>query len=308
MPKFNMKGLRRLFGRGEEEARGLAGLPVERDVTPNFIKKRAAQSYQRRAMTEVRSTPMSDSEANAAYVHNNEFNSGRIKNPWEAGEFKTTSTTRKPYGPHEGVKPVGPYGPHEGVKPMGPYGPHEAPKTGGGSANAGTNPTAKAVEHTEAQREAIANDFNKQWVEGGWGSRASMIGKGAVGTTQASLAKEGYDPTIMGFAKATGKSMIKGAVVGGAVGGTVNAVQGGDFWDGAKSGAWNGAMIWGGAQTIRRGVGADTVFRGQNNVWNSAKNMGGAFAKDGVSSSARTLINARQMAGMSAAVTKGAVK
>lgn len=48
----------------------------------------------------------------------------------------------------------------------------------------------------------------------------------------------------------------QGAVWGGVVGGTVSAAQGGDFWQGAKEGAFKGAVGFSVAKTARIGSGA----------------------------------------------------
>lgn len=59
--------------------------------------------------------------------------------------------------------------------------------------------------------------------------------------------------------KAMGGHAIRGAVWGGAINGTISAAQGGDFWAGAKEGAWNGAVAWTGYRMLGRATGATSL-------------------------------------------------
>ena len=49
----------------------------------------------------------------------------------------------------------------------------------------------------------------------------------------------------------------QGAVWGGAIGGATSMAQGGDFWEGAKEGAFKGAVGWTGVKTAKLATGAD---------------------------------------------------
>lgn len=63
-----------------------------------------------------------------------------------------------------------------------------------------------------------------------------------------------------GFSSAwamAGHHAVRGAVVGGAIGGTTAALNGGDFWDGAKAGAFKGATIYTGMRMGAAATGAE---------------------------------------------------
>lgn len=62
-----------------------------------------------------------------------------------------------------------------------------------------------------------------------------------------------------------GVSALRGAAVGGVAGGTVESMQGGDFWDGAKSGAFYGATGMAGVRATRQAVGAQS-YLGKNGI------------------------------------------
>jgi hypothetical protein len=59
-----------------------------------------------------------------------------------------------------------------------------------------------------------------------------------------------------GVAKQAGMHALRGSVGGGAIGGTTEWAQGGSFWAGAKSGAFNGAVGWSGYRMAGKAVGA----------------------------------------------------
>lgn len=66
-----------------------------------------------------------------------------------------------------------------------------------------------------------------------------------------------------------GRGAVQGAAMGGLAGGTVESMQGGDFWDGAKSGAMMGATGMAGLRGAKQATGAKTFFRGPNNIANT---------------------------------------
>lgn len=67
-----------------------------------------------------------------------------------------------------------------------------------------------------------------------------------------------------------GVSALRGAAVGGVAGGTVESMQGGDFWDGAKSGAFYGATGMAGVRATRQAVGAQS-YLGKNGIMGTMK-------------------------------------
>ena len=67
-----------------------------------------------------------------------------------------------------------------------------------------------------------------------------------------------------------GVSALRGAAVGGVAGGTVESMQGGDFWDGAKSGAFYGATGMAGVRATRQAVGAQSYI-GKNGIMGTMK-------------------------------------
>lgn len=69
-----------------------------------------------------------------------------------------------------------------------------------------------------------------------------------------------------------GKSALQGAVWGGAVGGTISASQGGDFWAGAKEGAFKGAVGMAGWNSLRAATKTEGMFD-VGNVAANSKNM-----------------------------------
>lgn len=197
------------------------------------------------------------------------------------------------------------------VKPQyqKPIGPEQAPVS-----STSTKSKTAPVTHSfnEDERMGILNKWNDQGQEAGFKGQVSRGFALNKGNMKASLEAEGHGGNLKGFAKATGVNALQGAVGGAVIGGTASAAQGGNFWDGAKEGAFNGAVGWAGAHTYRRSIGAETMFKGPNSVVNTAKNnykFAQQLKKDGnVSKQAAALLSNRQMAGLSYAVTKGAVK
>lgn len=66
-----------------------------------------------------------------------------------------------------------------------------------------------------------------------------------------------------------GRSAVRGAVGGGIIGGGLESMQGGDFWDGAKSGALVGATGMAGARSLKQATGAQSYLRGEHNILNT---------------------------------------
>jgi hypothetical protein len=76
-----------------------------------------------------------------------------------------------------------------------------------------------------------------------------------------------------GFSNAwsmAGHHAIRGAVGGAAIGGTASVLNGGDFWDGAKAGAFKGATIYGG---LRMGAAATGAENWMNPLAGKGKGM-----------------------------------
>lgn len=99
-----------------------------------------------------------------------------------------------------------------------------------------------------------------------------------------------------------GMSALKGGVIGGLAGGVSSAVQGGSFWEGAKDGAWDGAIGWGMYSTAARSLGASraTPFgrkRDSQGIFKAAQNMFDYSSGD-VSKQAKVLLSQKQRAGM----------
>jgi hypothetical protein len=135
-------------------------------------------------------------------------------------------------------------------------------------------------------------DFAVDGVEG-IGRKASMMGKW-MGNNLREDAGGGWGAV----AKKAGMSAFKGGIVGGLAGGTMSAAQGGDFWSGAKEGAWNTGMAYGAYRTAGRAMGASTrnplsnsgPFKSGRNMWHSMS------MDDGVSKPASALLNQKQRA------------
>ncbi len=112
------------------------------------------------------------------------------------------------------------------------------------------------------------------------------------------------------FWGALGRDALHGAATGGVVGGTTSALQGGDFWDGAKSGAFNGAAGWGAYRMGMRSVGATSINPlGKNGIYKEAKKMQQALSGDkAVSKQVLSLLNNQQQAGIARTMLQGGYK
>lgn len=153
---------------------------------------------------------------------------------------------------------------------------------------------------------AASEDWNTLKDGTAFGSKGGMdqFSKTAAafkGNLQRDAVEEGT--TVMGLA---GQHAIRGAAWGAVGGGTIESMQGGSFWDGAKQGAVNGAVGWTGYRMAMRGTGATSLnpFAGGNRgLMSSASTMGRAFSKDAdVSSQAVAIMNNRQLAGVAQGV------
>lgn len=140
----------------------------------------------------------------------------------------------------------------------------------------------------------------------GLGERAKAMGGTMMGNLEASVAADGK--SILG---AAGSHALRGAVFGGAAGGTMEAAQGGDFWAGAKSGAFNGAMGWSAYRMGMRATGANSLnpFKGMKGGKNqgimaSGRNMFNTYSPDAnMSGQARAMLNNATRATMARQVT-----
>ena len=134
--------------------------------------------------------------------------------------------------------------------------------------------------------------------DGGW-DQASKTGSAMWGNLQNAAAHEGR--TMLGMA---GNHAIRGAAWGAVGGGSVEAMQGGSFWDGAKSGAVKGAVGWTGYRMGMKAVGAKGINPiGKDGLFNSGSNLYRSFSKDAdVSGQAIAILNNRQIEGVARSV------
>lgn len=112
---------------------------------------------------------------------------------------------------------------------------------------------------------------------------------------------------------AVGSHAVRGAIGGAAIGGTMEAAQGGDFWAGAKSGAFNGAVGWTGYRMGMRATGANSLnplkglkstTKGSQGIIAGGRNMFNTYSSDaGVSKQARALLNNTTRASMARQLT-----
>jgi len=124
----------------------------------------------------------------------------------------------------------------------------------------------------EAQVNRYKDQINKSRAETAETARLAA-GGGRYGTgldeaTQASMYGEdmGRRFKANGGWGGVGRGAVQGAAIGGLAGGTVESMQGGDFWDGAKSGAMMGATGMAGLRAAKQATGAEKFFRGPNNI------------------------------------------
>lgn len=137
---------------------------------------------------------------------------------------------------------------------------------------------------------------------GTW-DQISRAGSSMWQTAKMSAEKEGR--TVWG---AAGQHAIRGAAWGAVGGGTIEAAQGGSFWDGAKQGAFNGAVGWTGYRMGMRATGATSKnpFAGDNRgMLSSGATMFKSLSKDGeVSKQAQAILRPMQANGINKAMMK----
>lgn len=143
----------------------------------------------------------------------------------------------------------------------------------GGSGATNATQTAVAQEQVKA---SVGNNASYR-IGGGIdpGNGGVMSTAGAMGRTmwdniKHSAGGSGWDAT-----KAIGGQALRGAVVGAGIEGTYEAAQGGSFWTGAKAGAFDGAMVWGGYKAISRGITGSPTGVG---IRNTARGAGGMYS------------------------------
>lgn len=175
-------------------------------------------------------------------------------------------------------------------------------KTGSGKAKGGYS----AIDNDSLQKaaDALQDVSNGASVGMSARQRGSAMGHWAMGNLQQAAFKGGHS-SVLGMA---GSHAIRGAAWGGVIGGTMEAAQGGSFWDGAKQGAFNGAAGWTGYRMGMKATGASSLNPfGKGGIGNSATNMwrstGGADAQ--VSKQAVALLSNRQREGLARAVMNG---
>lgn len=83
-----------------------------------------------------------------------------------------------------------------------------------------------------------------------------------------------------------GRAAVQGAVWGGGIGGTISAAQGGDFWAGAKEGAFKGAVGVAGFKGLRAASGTtSTGFKSIGDTFSNSKAVWQHHGKGNVSKS-----------------------
>lgn len=103
-----------------------------------------------------------------------------------------------------------------------------------------------------------------------WGEAAGQSARDFVGGLRES-AVQGSHGGVLGMA---GHHAVRGAIGGGVAGGTIEAAQGGSFWDGAKGGMLHGAVGYGGYRMAGAGLGAKGINPiGKGGFIESAGNM-----------------------------------
>lgn len=132
-----------------------------------------------------------------------------------------------------------------------------------------------------------------------FGSRLSDTGSWGLGNYREAANAEGR--TALGM---MGRHAVQGAAWGAVAGGTLEAAQGGSFWDGAKQGAFNGAALSVGVRGLKNMSGAKSYFSGEQNIAKSASRMwnstGGSDAA--ISKQAVALLNQRQRDGLARSI------
>jgi hypothetical protein len=134
-------------------------------------------------------------------------------------------------------------------------------------------------------------EFKDQY---GLGQKMSDVGSWGWGNLQEAAHKEGR--SVLGM---VGRHAVQGGAIGGVAGGTIEAAQGGSFWDGAKQGAFNGAVGAAGVRSLKRATGADSYMFGKKNIFNSGGAMWRAHSTDAqVSKQAVSILTNNQTSGL----------
>lgn len=134
------------------------------------------------------------------------------------------------------------------------------------------------------------------------GEQASKTVSWMNGNLQRAAASE--NRSVLGMA---GSHAIRGAAWGGVIGGTVEAAQGGSFWDGAKQGAFNGAVGWTGYRMGMKAVGSKAnplnPVSGPKSLWTEGSKMYRSMSPDAdISKQAVSILNQRQINGVAQSV------
>lgn len=143
----------------------------------------------------------------------------------------------------------------------------------------------------------MGNNADEYFNSGSTMERAGKAGNHMRGNMQ-TAAIEGGHGSILGMA---GHHAVRGALGGGVVSGTMEAAQGGSFWDGAADGMMKGAIGYGGYRMGMSGVGATSVNPfSKNGIVKSAGNMRGSYFGAG-----EAALSKRQTTGLAQATMNG---
>lgn len=159
----------------------------------------------------------------------------------------------------------------------------------------------KSLNLNRGATSARAGGYSNLGTGGSLKSRAMQTGAWMRGNLANSLRDDNVS-----LLRAAGGHAARGGVFGGLAGGISSSAQGGSFWDGAKEGAFNGAVGWTGYRMGMRATAATSrnPFSQQGPV-RSAVNMFNATSQNpNISRPAQKLLQHRQMEGLSRAVTK----
>lgn len=199
-----------------------------------------------------------------------------------------------PYGPHEAVQgPQGAnYGPHQAVQ--GPQLPSHKGKSydeiregrakarkmrQNPSQDPGRDFTMVGGEYsgrTSAKAPELSEAFQENMHKHVHNSEQKVKAQNAASMSDRSVRTDGYGNMTKDWGSnlrkeygsdgkmasgwdigaGLGKHALRGAVVGGAIGGTTEYAQGGSFWAGAKSGAFDGAVGYAGYRGVKAATGA----------------------------------------------------
>ena len=148
----------------------------------------------------------------------------------------------------------------------------------------------------------------KEWLDKGNPENTGVLSRVnqslgfGLGNYQQAAIAEGR--TALGMA---GRHAIQGGAWGAVLGGSIEAAQGGSFWDGAKQGAFNGAVgvtaIRGAKRAVGGREGLGGYFKGEDSMAGAAANMWRATSGDAeISGQARAILKQRSMDGVARSV------